>query len=636
MLPAPRGRIRSLRRPGARRGRGRGARDHVRLRLPVRARRSLAVRPHAGQLLPPDLPAPFRSRHRHLFRRASPHARPSGHGRDHRHDAVPARRVPLPRPPLHPPDQGAAPIGRGDEPDSRLGGRRPLPPGHRQRHRVGDPRKLAVAGARGQPDRRPLAAALRGGQSVLRDVPRRAPGPRRRSRVVRPPERSRLPRRHGDVAPDRRVSAARRPLRRALTHDRVRMHRRQGTRHAARPRRAAQERARAPRAPGSARLLLHRHRGLRHVPRPQRPVVDTSPAARSGEVPPGTRRSASGRHERHVLADDGAPVRRHARLLRRVADHRPLELAARGPLWQRVRGAVRQRVLREPRAVGAAPRRAARRRSPGLRQQPERAGAALPRAARTPGRERADGGADHARFGHRRRSLLPSARRGCRPVGQPLSLESAHRHACGRDPPGGRPGHPRGRAHRRRLYAPGRAERAGAAPGIELRRHRAHHPAPHGRARSRREPGRERSVRRDRARTPGLSRRPVHHARGARQAGVPHLRRLAPRHRARRRPAGHPRTAAGRVPESGRDRVRAQRPLRRQLSDQPAAMPAVAGAQRRERGQRRTAGRRGAPPRRAGRGDRTEPGDPSGPVGLRRAFALRRDAVRTTGSPSPG
>ena len=55
---------------------GGGSGDHVRFRLPLRSGRSVAVGSHDGKLLPPDLPAPFRSGHRSPILRSTGIAMP--------------------------------------------------------------------------------------------------------------------------------------------------------------------------------------------------------------------------------------------------------------------------------------------------------------------------------------------------------------------------------------------------------------------------------------------------------------------------------------------------------------------------------------------------------------------------------
>jgi len=72
--------------------------------------------------------------------------------------------------------------------------------------------------------------------------------------------------------------------------------------------------------------------------------------------------------------------------------------------------------------------------------------------------------------------------------------------------PGGGARHPRRRPRRRRLHAPGRAQRARPAPRDPFRRHRAGQPAAHGCARSAAEPDRVGPLQRAGGRTTGFRR----------------------------------------------------------------------------------------------------------------------------------
>jgi hypothetical protein len=160
-LPGNGGRFRSVRRSGALRHRVRRPGNVLCLRLPVLSCRHLAVGPHDGKLLSADLPAPVRSRHRHLFRPLPQPPRQVGDGRDYQHHAVHDRCFSLSRAALSAAAQGAAPLGGGHEPDTRLGGGGPLPPGAGQRHRRRNSRQFAVARPRRQPERQPLAETVR-------------------------------------------------------------------------------------------------------------------------------------------------------------------------------------------------------------------------------------------------------------------------------------------------------------------------------------------------------------------------------------------------------------------------------------------------------------------------------------------
>ena len=194
----------------------------------------------------------------------------------------------------------------------------------------------------------------------------------------------------------------------------------------------------------------------------------------TGEFPP------------HILQ----PLRGDGRLLRPVALHRALQLAAGGQLRQLLRRQVRERLLRQPGAARAAPQGPAGRHPHHLRQLHEREGPALPRRPRHARQRRADGAAGHARVGrHVRQVLLPAGGRR-RLLVQPLRLGPRHRPQGRRLAAGVRPGHPGSQPLRRRLHAHRRPQRPRQAARDQLRRGGPRRPAARGLPRPRGQPAR--------------------------------------------------------------------------------------------------------------------------------------------------
>ena len=270
---------------------------------------------------------------------------------------------------------------------------------------------------------------------------------------------------HGHLARSRHAQAgvplpdARRRPEHLETHDRLRPDRRQDGRHARRPQHPQEAFGPLRRAARRARLLLRRLRRVLHVPGPQRRLVAAAEAAQPADI---SRRRGAGPpedspgpvprlHPRAVRADAG--------LLRPVADHRAVQLAAGGQLRQLLRGQVRERLLPEPGAPRAPPGGFPLRGANGLREHDEREGPAIPGTAGPAQPRRADGPAGDACLRRDARPVLLPAGGGRGLLLQSLRLEREHRSEGGRAPAGLRPGHPGGRPLRRRLHPARRAQR---------------------------------------------------------------------------------------------------------------------------------------------------------------------------------
>ncbi len=355
-----RGRVRELHDldpPGDRGGR---AGRVLRVRLPLRPRGRLVLGPDARELLHGDVPVPVRARHRDLLRAPARQPFPRGGRLDPEHDAAPRGRLHARGAALRPPAQGVrAPLPH-HVPAARAGGRR-VPPAHRERRpRRGALRARGAAARRGRAARSlgpEVPAGARRARRSARGGGARLRGPR----ALRPPAADDADARRAARRPREPLARPSRPARHPAPDDRHRARRRQGGRHARRPRHPREVGPPLGAAARAARLVVRGVRRLLHVPRPERLLARAPRAAQPGHLPRRGRRGARADPERPVPRVHPPAVPGDARVLRPVADHRPLLVPPRGRVRERVHGQVRQRLLPEPglarRAAPGVPRR---------------------------------------------------------------------------------------------------------------------------------------------------------------------------------------------------------------------------------------------------------------------------------------